>query len=133
MRPTHHCRFFGLLAISLMVGSLLVPAALADRDGRRGEDRGSDDRGGRGNRNGDRGSDRGSDRGGDDGRGRSGYGEATLSIRTAVDMVLSRYGGQVVKAETQSRDGQMFYLIRVLTPEGTLVRVRVDALTGRMD
>ena len=54
-------------------------------------------------------------------------------MRTAVDMVLSRYGGQVVKAETQTRDGQRFYLIRVLTSEGTLVRVRVDALTGRMD
>jgi len=129
MSSTPHCRFFGLLAISLMVGSLLAPAALADRDGRRGDDRGSDDRGGRGNRHGDRGSDRGSD----DGRGRGGYGEAAFSMRAAVDIVLSRYGGQVVKAETQSRDGQMFYLIRVLTPEGTLVRVRVDALTGRMD
>jgi uncharacterized membrane protein YkoI len=129
MSSTPHCRFFGLLAISMMVGSLLAPAALADRDGRRGDDRGSDDRGGRGNRHGDRGSDRGSD----DGRGRGGYGEAAFSMRAAVDIVLSRYGGQVVKAETQSRDGQMFYLIRVLTPEGTLVRVRVDALTGRMD
>jgi uncharacterized membrane protein YkoI len=107
----------------------LEAAALADRDGRRGDDRGSDDRGGRGNRHGDRGSDRGSD----DGRGRGGYGEAAFSMRAAVDMVLSRYGGQVVKAETQTRDGQMFYLIRVLTSEGTLVRVRVDALTGRMD
>ena len=127
LRP--HRRFLELLAISVMVGGLLSPAALADRDSRRGGDRGSDDRGGRGNRHGDRGSDRGSD----DGRGRGGYGEAAFSMRAAVDMVLSRYGGQVVKAETQTRDGQMFYLIRVLTSEGTLVRVRVDALTGRMD
>ena len=127
MHPTPYHRFLGLLAISVMVGGLLSPAAFADRDGRRGDDRG--DRSGRGDRNGDR----GNDRGGDDGRGRSGYGEAALSMRTAVDMVLSRYGGQVVKAETQTRDGQMFYLIRVLTSEGTLVRVRVDALTGRMD
>ena len=119
MHPTPYHRFLGLLAISVMVGGLLSPAAFADRG----------DRSGRGDRNGDR----GSDRGGDDGRGRSGYGEAALSMRTAVDMVLSRYGGQVVKAETQTRDGQRFYLIRVLTSEGTLVRVRVDALTGRMD
>ncbi len=125
MHPTPYRRFLGLLAISVMVGSLLALPAFADRDGRRGEDRGYGDRGGRGERNGDR--------GGDDGRGRSGYGDVALSMRAAVDMVLSRYGGQVVKAETQSRDGQLFYLIRVLTPEGTLVRVRVDALTGRMD
>ena len=129
MHPTPYRRFLGLLAISLMAGSLIAPAAFADRDGRRGEERGYGDRGGRGDRNGDRGNDRGSD----DGRGRSGYGDVALSMRAAVDMVLSRYGGQVVKAETQSRDGQLFYLIRVLTPEGTLVRVRVDALTGRMD
>jgi uncharacterized membrane protein YkoI len=101
MHLTPYRRFLGLLAISVVAGSLIAPAAFADRDGRRGEDRG--------------------------------YGEVALSMRAAVDMVLSRYGGQVVKAETQSRDGQLFYLIRVLTPEGTLVRVRVDALTGRMD
>ena len=97
MHPTPYRRFLGLLAISVMVGGLLSPAAFADRDGRRG------------------------------------YGEVAVSMRTAVEMVLSRYGGQVVKAETQTRDGQSFYLIRVLTSEGTLVRVRVDALTGRMD
>jgi len=67
------------------------------------------------------------------GRGDEEDGGRRLSLNSAVDMVLSRFGGQVVRAETQSRNGQLFYLIRVLTPDGTLVRVRVDALTGRMD
>jgi hypothetical protein len=125
----------GFLAIFLMAGALQPTAALADRDRGRGGDRGGfGDRGGRGgefgrDRSGDRGGDRGGDRHGDRGE----YGAPSLSLRAAVDMVLSRYGGQVVKAEMQARDGQMFYLIRVLTPEGMLVRVRVDALSGRMD
>jgi uncharacterized membrane protein YkoI len=116
----------------------MAAPAFADRDGRRGDDRGGyGDRGGRGERGGEFGRDRGGefgrDRGGEFGRDRGAYGEPTLSMRAAVDLVLSRYGGQVVKAEAQSRDGQLFYLIRVLTPEGMLVRVRVDALSGRMD
>lgn len=124
------------LVIALLAGALLAPAALADRDGRRGGDRGGrSERGGEfgRDRGGDRGDDRGGDRGGEFGRERGGDGAPSVSLRAAVDMVLSRYGGQVVKAETQSRDGQLFYLIRVLTPEGMLVRVRVDAYSGRMD
>jgi len=101
-------RVLSPLVTALVVGGLVAAPAFADRDGRRGDDRGG---------YGDRGA----------------YGEPTLSMRAAVDLVLSRYGGQVVKAEAQSRDGQLFYLIRVLTPEGMLVRVRVDALSGRMD
>ena len=123
-------RALGPLVTTLVVGGLLAAPAFADRDGRRGEDRGGyGDRGGRGERSGEF----GRDRGGEFGRDRGAYGEPTLSMRAAVDLVLSRYGGQVVKAEAQSRDGQLFYLIRVLTPEGMLVRVRVDALSGRMD
>jgi hypothetical protein len=127
LRP--HRRVLAFLAIFLMAGALQPTAALADRDRDRGGDRGGfGDRGGRGDRGGERGGDRHGDRG-----DRGDYGTPSLSLRAAVDMVLSRYGGQVVKAETQARDGQMFYLIRVLTPEGMLVRVRVDALSGRMD
>lgn len=130
------CRRAGwFLAISLLAGAMAAPPALADRDGRRGDDRGGyGDRGSRGGEYGrDRGGERGGERGAEFGRDRGGYGEPALSMRAAVDLVLGRYGGQVVKAEAQSRDGQLFYLIRVLTPEGMLVRVRVDALTGRMD
>lgn len=134
----HRCLLVGLLAISLMAGALLAPAAFADVDRRRGGDRGGfGDRGGRGERGGDRdgdfGRERGGGRGDDRGGERGGYAAPSLSMRAAVDMVLSRFGGQVVKAETQSRDGQLFYLIRVLTPDGRLVRVRVDAFSGRMD
>jgi len=96
-----------LFATACIVGlwAAVPAAALADRD------RDRDRRGGR-----------------DDG----GYG-SRLSLDSAVNLVLSRFGGQVVKAETQARDGQLFYQIRVLTPDGTLMRVRVNALTGRMD
>ena len=121
-----------LLAITCVTGLWAATPAAAwgdhDRDG-----------GNRGNRN-ERGFDGDGRRGGFvlPGEGRRGNrgedeGGPRLSLDSAVGLVLSRFGGQVVKAEAQSRDGQLFYLIRVLTPDGTLVRVRVNALTGRMD
>ena len=123
MKPARKPRLLPAIAlVAGLMGAVATDAAFGDRDHGRG------DRDGRGNRGGFvlPGEDR---RGGrDDG----GYG-SRLSLDSAVDLVLSRFGGQVVRAETQSRDGQLFYLIRVLTPNGTLVRVRVDALTGRMD
>ncbi len=134
MQLRSHRRVLAFLAILVMAGTLQPPTALADRDRGRGGDRGGfGDRSDRGGRGGEFGRDRNGDRGGDRHGDRGDYGAPSLSLRAAVDMVLSRYGGQVVKAETQARDGQMFYLIRVLTPEGMLVRVRVDALSGRMD
>lgn len=120
-------RFLAMLAGAVLCSAMAVPPAVADRD----RDRKDSDRGRRGERD-----PRGSfDFPGDDrrsGRFEGGFGNR-LSLNSAVDLVLSRFGGQVVKAEAQSRDGQLFYLIRVLTPDGTLVRVRVDALTGRID
>jgi uncharacterized membrane protein YkoI len=103
-----------LLAASAL--GFLSVTAHADRGGER-YDRGRDDDRGR---DGYRGGGRGGERGG-------------LSLDAAVGLVVSRFGGQVVRAEAQSRDGQLFYFIRVLTSDGVLVRVRVDAQTGRMD
>ena len=110
-----------IVCVAGLLGPCAAVSAAAlgdhDRDGERGRNRGGFVLPGEDRR-------RGPDEGG--------YG-ARLSLGSAIDLVLSRFGGQVVKAETQSRDGQLFYLIRVLTPDGTLVRVRVDALSGRMD
>lgn len=138
MDRARHQRF---LPAIVCVAGLLGPCAAASAAALGDHDHGDGDRGGRGDRGADdRGGERGGNRGGfvlpgeDRRRGpdEGGYG-ARLSLGSAIDLVLSRFGGQVVKAETQSRDGQLFYLIRVLTPDGTLVRVRVDALSGRMD
>ncbi len=113
-------RLLAALAGAVLSCVVVVPSSLADGD-----------RGRRGDRGGERGAwEFPDDRRG--GRGEGGFG-ARLSLNSAVDLVLSRFGGQVVRAESQARDGQLFYVIRVLTPDGTLVRVRVDALTGRID
>ena len=119
-----------LLIATVCLAGLSVAASMATR---------ADDDQGR--RSGDRGGfDRGRERGGfviPGGERRGGRDDgdfgSRMSLDSAIDLVLSRFGGEVVKAETQSRDGQLFYLIRVLTPDGTLMRVRVNALTGRMD
>ncbi len=114
-RPPHHPRFSVLCLLAASALGVVSVTAHADRGGER-YDRGGDER----YRDGQRGSGRGGERGG-------------LSLDAAVGLVVSRFGGQVVRAEAQSRDGQLYYLIRVLTSDGVLVRVRVDAQTGRMD
>jgi uncharacterized membrane protein YkoI len=42
-----------------------------------------------------------------------------------------RKGGRVISAETQERDGQRVYNIRLLTKDGKVKRIRIDGDTGR--
>lgn len=51
---------------------------------------------------------------------------ARVSLAQAVDIAKNRTGGQVLSA--QSEGGS--YLIKVLTPSGEVLIVRVDAQTG---
>jgi Peptidase propeptide and YPEB domain len=55
-----------------------------------------------------------------------------ISLDQAIDMVQSRYHAKVVKADVADDGGRRVYVIRVLSPEGRVFSVRVDAETGRM-
>lgn len=113
------------------LAAVLVALAAGSVHGTALADRGSD----RGWRGGDDDDDdhRGRGRGRDDDRDGGRRESRGMSIDAAIDLVLGRYGGRVVKAEVLSSDGRTFYLIRVLTDDGVLRRVRVDASSGRMD
>ena len=54
-----------------------------------------------------------------------------ISLDKAVEAARDRVGGRVISAETQERDGQQVHNIRLLTKDGKVKRIRIDARTGK--
>lgn len=55
-----------------------------------------------------------------------------MSLDAAVAMVRERIGGKVISASTTSRGGKKIHVIKVLSDQGRVRTVRVDAQTGRI-
>lgn len=55
-----------------------------------------------------------------------------VSLDQAVTMVLGRYGGKVISADTSSRNGRVVHRIKLLTDDGRVRTVRVDGQTGNI-
>jgi uncharacterized membrane protein YkoI len=53
-----------------------------------------------------------------------------ISMDEAVDMAQRRYNARVVRAEVSERGGRRVYLLRLLSDDGRVFNVRVDAATG---
>jgi uncharacterized membrane protein YkoI len=53
-----------------------------------------------------------------------------VSLDQAVEMVQRRYGARAVKAETVSQGDRRVHKIRLLSAEGKVWNVHVDAQTG---
>ncbi len=58
--------------------------------------------------------------------------KSDMSLDAAVAMVRERFGGKVISATTTSRGGKKVHVIKVLSDEGRVRTVRVDAQTGRI-
>jgi hypothetical protein len=58
---------------------------------------------------------------------------AGLSLDQAVDLVQKRYDAKVVRAEESREGDHVVYRIRLLSADGRVFTVRVDARTGRID
>lgn len=60
--------------------------------------------------------------------------EGMIDVRSAIDSVLARYIGTVVEAELKRGRPDEFtdvvYELRLLTPQGNMLRIRVDAANG---
>jgi uncharacterized membrane protein YkoI len=56
--------------------------------------------------------------------------QAGISLDQAVQMAQSRYGAKAVKAQTVDRGGRRVHQIRLLSPEGKVWEVKMDAVTG---
>jgi uncharacterized membrane protein YkoI len=61
-------------------------------------------------------------------------GRSVIAFRDAIDRVLERYEGEIVEAELKrGRPGEftdIVYEMRLLTVQGNMLRIRVDAASG---
>ena len=55
------------------------------------------------------------------------------SLEQAVSEARDRYPGKVLSAETDRRGGQESYNIRILTDDGRVKRLHIDAESGRFE
>ncbi len=53
-----------------------------------------------------------------------------ISLDQAVQMAQSRYNARVVRAETTREGDRVYYRLRLLSADGRVFSVRVDAQTG---
>jgi hypothetical protein len=53
-----------------------------------------------------------------------------LTLDAAVEMVQRRYNAKVVRADVTSQGGARIYVLRLLSADGRVWTVRVDAATG---
>lgn len=54
-----------------------------------------------------------------------------ISLDQAVEQAKERVNGRVISAETRDRDGRQIHNIRILTKEGKVRRLRINADGGR--
>ncbi|MCU7906530.1 MAG: ribosome biogenesis GTPase RsgA [Candidatus Thiodiazotropha sp. (ex Epidulcina cf. delphinae)] len=59
------------------------------------------------------------------------YAGGGVSLGQAVEQARERVGGRVISAETRERDGRQIHNIRILTKEGKVRRLRINADGGR--
>ena len=59
--------------------------------------------------------------------------QGALSLSDAADLVQQRTGGRILSAQSVHEQGRELYRIKVLTRQGEVRIVLVDAATGRME
>lgn len=55
-----------------------------------------------------------------------------LPLRTVLDKVEQQYPGQVVELEFEAEHGQFVYDIRVLQADGIILKIKMDAVDGKV-
>jgi hypothetical protein len=55
-----------------------------------------------------------------------------ISLDEAVRMAEAQYNARVVRTEVQDEDGRKVYVLKLLSEDGRVITVRIDAATGRM-
>jgi uncharacterized membrane protein YkoI len=53
-----------------------------------------------------------------------------ISLDQAVARAEAQFNARVVRAETNERDGRLIYVLRLLSDDGRVFTVRIDAATG---
>ena len=55
-----------------------------------------------------------------------------ISLDEAVRRAEAQYRARVVRTEVQDEDGRTVYVLKLLSEDGRVITVRIDAATGRM-
>ena len=55
-----------------------------------------------------------------------------ISLDEAVARAEQQYRARVVRTEVQDEDGRKVYVLKLLSEDGRVITVRIDAATGRM-
>ena len=55
-----------------------------------------------------------------------------MSLDDAVRMAESHFHAKVVRTDVQDEDGRKVYALKLLSEDGRVINVRIDAATGRM-
>ncbi|MFP6759963.1 MAG: PepSY domain-containing protein [Alphaproteobacteria bacterium] len=55
-----------------------------------------------------------------------------LPLSAVLGIVRSQFSGRVMDVDLQQRGQSMVYQVKLLTPDGRLMRISVDARTGRI-
>lgn len=56
--------------------------------------------------------------------------EEILPLSKILGGVRNRFGGRVIKLDLESDDGHYVYELKLITPEGRIIELEVDAATG---
>lgn len=122
-------------ALLLFLAILLVATPVAAKDG--GDDGGGgggDDGGGHGGNGGDsNGGDSNDDDNDDSGRARAGVSSgAILPLSSILSGIEDRFGARMIDAELGRKRGRTTYELELITPNGRVMEVTVDAATARV-
>jgi hypothetical protein len=122
------------LLLLLVLLTVATPVAAKDGDsggGGGGGGHGSDDGGG--HDSGDDNGDDSDDRGDDGSRARSGVSSgAILPLEAILGSLENRYDARMIDADLDERRGRMVYDLELLTRDGRVLEIRVDAATARV-
>ena len=55
-----------------------------------------------------------------------------ISLDEAVRRAEAQYHARVVRTDVQDEDGRKVYVLKLLSEDGRVITVRIDAATGRM-
>ncbi|MBC7908052.1 MAG: PepSY domain-containing protein [Rhodospirillaceae bacterium] len=55
-----------------------------------------------------------------------------LPLRTILDKAAAQFPGDLIEAELEDERGQMVYEIKLISPEGNVIKLHYDARDGRL-
>lgn len=55
-----------------------------------------------------------------------------ITIQDSIQIALNQVSGQVIKVELETENGLLVYEVKVMTPQGAIYEIEVDAITGNI-